>query len=404
MMDTSTPLGERIAFHRRRRGLSQVKLAGLVARSESWLSQIERGVRSIDRISVLNQVAVALNVPVTELAPGSFAPRSADEPEATVALRSALTRYDWVGALLGDSAEVSHPVDTLRLRSDVDAAWELMHASSFTQLGHLMPALILRAEAAVGRARGDGHKTALGLLAEAYQIAAATLSKLDETDLAWLAGDRAVSASVRAEDPLLATASVLRIAHAFLAGGRHEEALHLAATTAKALTAVLDDAAGRISLYGGLSLAAAVAATRMGDGYAALNHLEEAEGAADRLGDDRNDFHTEFGPTNVALHAVAVAVELGDAGQALRRASAIDASGLSAVRRARFLIDIARANGQRRKVTEAVRALEEAEGLTPEQVRANTRVRELVRDLLRIGGPNVDPRLGALARRLGVLP
>lgn len=404
-MDTSTPLGERIAFHRRRRGLSQVKLAGLVARSESWLSQIERGVRSIDRISVLHQVAVALNVPVTELAPDSFAPRSADEPGATVALRSALTRYDALGTLLDDSTEVSDPVDTLRLRSDVDAAWELMHASSYTQLGRLLPALILQAEAAVSRARGEGYKIALSLLAEAYQIAAATLSKLDETDLAWLAGDRALSASMRAEDPLLAAASVLRIAHAFLAGGRHEEALHLAATTAKALTALLDDPADHpISLYGGLSLAAAVAATRMGDGYAALNYLKEAERAADRLGDDRNDFHTEFGPTNVALHAVAVAVELGDAGQALRRASAIDASGLSAERRARFLIDIARANGQRRDITGAVRALEEAECLTPEQVRANTRVRELVRDLLRIGGPKVEPRLGALARRLGVLP
>ena len=68
-MDDATPLGERIAYYRRRRGLSQVKLAGLLGRSESWLSQVERGVRSIDRISVLTQVAAALNVPVTELSP-----------------------------------------------------------------------------------------------------------------------------------------------------------------------------------------------------------------------------------------------------------------------------------------------------------------------------------------------
>ena len=68
-MDDATPLGERIAYYRRRRGLSQVKLAGLLGRSESWLSQIERGVRSIDRISVLTEVAGALNVPVTELSP-----------------------------------------------------------------------------------------------------------------------------------------------------------------------------------------------------------------------------------------------------------------------------------------------------------------------------------------------
>ena len=54
-VDDATPLGERIAYYRRRRGLSQVKLAGLLGRSESWLSQVERGVRSIDRISVLTR-------------------------------------------------------------------------------------------------------------------------------------------------------------------------------------------------------------------------------------------------------------------------------------------------------------------------------------------------------------
>ena len=45
--------GQRIATHRRRRGLSQAALPGLVGRSESWLSQVERGVRSVDRLSVL---------------------------------------------------------------------------------------------------------------------------------------------------------------------------------------------------------------------------------------------------------------------------------------------------------------------------------------------------------------
>jgi DNA-binding XRE family transcriptional regulator len=37
------PAGQRIARARRRRGLSQAMLAGLVGRSESWLSQVERG-------------------------------------------------------------------------------------------------------------------------------------------------------------------------------------------------------------------------------------------------------------------------------------------------------------------------------------------------------------------------
>jgi hypothetical protein len=37
--------GERIALYRARRGMAQSVLAGLVGRSEDWLSKIERGER-----------------------------------------------------------------------------------------------------------------------------------------------------------------------------------------------------------------------------------------------------------------------------------------------------------------------------------------------------------------------
>src|SRR6266511_743108 len=90
-MEVSTPLGERIAYYRRRRGLSQVKLAGLLGRSESWVSQVERGVRSIDRISVLTEVAAALNVPVTELTPDPLVQEQVGEHPTVRAVRLALS-------------------------------------------------------------------------------------------------------------------------------------------------------------------------------------------------------------------------------------------------------------------------------------------------------------------------
>src|SRR5258708_36619079 len=60
-------LGARISTYRRRRGLSQAALAGLVGRSESWLSQVERGIRSVDRLSVLLDMAEILHVDVESL-------------------------------------------------------------------------------------------------------------------------------------------------------------------------------------------------------------------------------------------------------------------------------------------------------------------------------------------------
>jgi hypothetical protein len=55
-------IGKRIAFYRRRRGLSQVVRANLVGRTEDWLSKIERGEREIRRLDVLADVARALEV------------------------------------------------------------------------------------------------------------------------------------------------------------------------------------------------------------------------------------------------------------------------------------------------------------------------------------------------------
>jgi hypothetical protein len=131
----------------------------------------------------------------------------------------------------------------------------------------------------------------------------------------------------------------------------------------------------------------AVTASRVSDPDAAYRHLEQARQMAARLGEGHNDFNTEFGPANVALYEIAAAVELGDAGRALRTADTVDTTGLSAERRARMLFDVARAHAQRRQVQEAVTALRQAEDITPEQVRTHDVVRQLVSDLLTMQDP-----------------
>lgn len=60
-------VAERIAFYRRRRGLTQSVLAGMVGRSEDWLSKVERGEREIRRLDVIADLAKALRVTVGDL-------------------------------------------------------------------------------------------------------------------------------------------------------------------------------------------------------------------------------------------------------------------------------------------------------------------------------------------------
>jgi transcriptional regulator with XRE-family HTH domain len=69
--------GQRIACARRR-GLAQAALAGLAGRPESWLSQVERGLREVDSQTVLNALAEILRIDVAELTGIELAaPRSA---------------------------------------------------------------------------------------------------------------------------------------------------------------------------------------------------------------------------------------------------------------------------------------------------------------------------------------
>lgn len=52
---------------------------------------------------------------------------------------------------------------------------------------------------------------------------------------------------------------------------------------------------------------------RSGERTSARQQIGAARRVAGLLGEDRNDFNLEFGPTNVEIQAVSTAVELGDA-------------------------------------------------------------------------------------------
>lgn len=128
----------------------------------------------------------------------------------------------------------------------------------------------------------------------------------------------------------------------------------------------------------------AVISAREGNRNETHGYLDRAREVAAEVGPGRNDFGTEFGPTNVTIHAVTTAVDLGDAAMALSIADDFDVSDLSPERRARLKLDKARAYVQRRQVGEAVAALLAAEKLTPEYIQTHFLVRQTIRDLMQV--------------------
>jgi transcriptional regulator with XRE-family HTH domain len=399
-------VGERIAYHRKRLGMSQVEFAALVSRSESWVSQVERGVRPVDRMSVLQRVADALAVSVTELRGDDEAPESTERPEAFDTIRLALTGHPAIGAVLG-SAKPAQAPDLMVLRDQHGRIWDLVHASRYTELAPILAELIPGLEAAV-RLPADDQELAQDreLLTDTYQATAAMLAKIGETDAAWIAADRAGYCAEAAGSPLGLAASMFRMAHVFLALGQIDQAHHVATTMAAALQPRISPGAdpAALSLYGGAHLVLAVAAARDNQRGRARQYLDIARAVADQLGEDRDDYGTEFGPTNVALHAVNIAVELGDAGEAIDLARQVNPQSLSPERQARYFLDLAQAHAMRRQLGEALHALAEAERIAPEETRAHYISRSVARDLLQLSGLRPRPELRDLAERLGVLP
>jgi transcriptional regulator with XRE-family HTH domain len=407
-------VGERISYHRKRIGLSQVEFAGLIGRSESWVSQVERGVRSVDRMSVLQKLADALGVSMAELRDGDNEITSEDErPAAFEALRLTLTGHPAIASVLDARHRRAIPQSHLdRLRELHATVWPMVHASRYTELAPVLAELIPELEWIVRVTDGtEVIPPARELLSDTYQATAAMMAKLSETDAAWIAADRAAFVAETMHQPLAVAASLFRMAHVFLTLGQIVQAQTIALKTVTELdhhikqeqVDSLEPLTEAQSLAGAFYLVLAIAAARDNYRSEAYRHLDQAREIANRIGEDRDDFGTEFGPTNVAIHAVGVAVELGDAGQAIDLAQGIDPRQLSSERQARYLLDLAQAHAMRRQMGEALHCLEEAERLTPEQTRTHRVARTVARDLIQLSGSRPRPELRELAERFGVL-
>jgi hypothetical protein len=164
-----------------------------------------------------------------------------------------------------------------------------------------------------------------------------------------------------------------------------------------------DDDGELQSAYGTLFLAGSMAAARSEDRTTTRSYLAEAEDTAGRLGTDRNHLWTAFGPTNVSIHRVNTAMELGDIQIALDLGPGLDTTALPTERRVRHLLDLARAYNLTGRRDEAVSTVLNAERLAPEQVRHHYLGRQLVLTWVRNvqGRPSIE--VDRLARRMRIV-
>ena len=404
MTETLT-IGDRVAFYRRRRGQSQEVLAGLVGRTEDWLSRVENNKIELDRLSVIRRLADALDVSIGDLvAEPTLLDWTSDSGTRTVpALRSVLMDYRQVSGLLAGAGNGDgEPPSIDALQRDIGEVFDAYQASRYGYVTGRAP-LVLSDAVRAANATGSADRTrAQGLLALAYQVAVAVLTKLGETDLAWIASERGLAAAQQADNPVVLGSLFRSVTHALHKTGRFQAGVELTEAAAVVLQPHLSSRAddALLSIYGSLFLTGAVAASRADDRRTTSAFLTEAQDSATRLGRDANAMWTAFGPTNVAIHRMTTAMELGDVQVAVDLGPRVDASGLPVERQVRHAIETARAYSARNRRDDALGVLLDAEQLAPEQIKHHTISRQLVLSWLRNHrGPRSVP-LDELARRL----
>ncbi|ARX81813.1 transcriptional regulator [Streptomyces alboflavus] len=401
--------GARVADLRKQRGLTQGELAAAIGRTASWLSQVERGIQPVNRLDVLRLLADGLGVPLQVLQPDVPAaePEPIEQAETNDLdqARLVLSGHPAVDVLLSPREDF-RPSVMNDLREAAERIWDLTHTDQFAELSAALGPLVPRLERATRTAPHEYRAELHGLSARTYQALAAAFVRQNEADAAWVAADRAIREAELSGEPLGVFAGIYRLAHAFVRLKHLDQAEHATTMAVNALQRYVADhepAPQHLSVLGSLHLMLALIHARAGERTSARRQIEKARAVARQLGEDRNDFNLEFGPTNVEIQAVSAAVDLGDAGEALDIGEGLDASSLSIERQARLLMDLGRAHAQRRHFGDALNCLLKAEDMAPEMIRTHIAARQVIRELMLVAGRAASDELRALAERTDAL-
>ena len=391
-------MGARLRAVRKLHGLTQQELADRANVSKSLIAKVEQGARPG---SWELAIAVARAVRVDAAALLGELPAESTTPLGRVALalpaiRRALAVYDC------PPDQISPPRTLRQLADAVDAACRLRLDAKYVPLAEMIPGLIVEVTAAAHRANGREREQTFWLLAAAYRCADAVAHKLGHLDLSATAIDRSVWAAERSADELMVGTATYVRAEIFFDTGAFDSGLRLIGSMADSLAAKAASDVRAASVYGALHARAAVLAARNGLGDTARAHLRMAQSAADSMNGDREYYYTSFGLSNMKIHEVAVAVELGESAAALAAADGwTPPAGLPAERASHHFIDLARAQLWERDYAGAVSSLLRARQIAPQHTRAHPYAKQTVETVLHRAPGRSDVTLG-LATWLGI--
>jgi transcriptional regulator with XRE-family HTH domain len=395
MAAEQSEMGRRLRQIRNAKGKSLKVVAGLAGISESHLSNIEHGRRALDRRSLVSRLANALEVAPTDITggTGTALPGGLAEDHAVRDVRLAL-----LGITMDEPQGEVMPAEALRTR--VVAVLVAQRDCDYSRVGERLPTLIRDLHTSLNAHQDEREVLAMLALTHVQCTQAWLMDIGAPIDLAWQAAALAKQAADRLDDPM---------AHAIAAFGR-SFGLLAAGAFPLAARAVRDAGVGTdtndaIQVTGMLALTSSLVAAASGDETEQLAAIEYAADLAHRTGDGGNALWLGFGPSNVGVWRMSVALEAGEHAEAAEIATSITPAALpSPTRRSAYWREYGRALAHLpRRHDDAVLMLRRAEKISPARIHRHPFMRSILSELLAKSRDNAAGReLRGMAHRAGL--
>jgi transcriptional regulator with XRE-family HTH domain len=392
-------VGRQIKLWRLRRGLTQEVLADQVGISRALVGHYESGLRGLDSRQRLYDFATALQVSVGDLTNHTedrLNPNVAEFHAAVPRIEAALMcagNIDLPGELPAAATLARTADEVLVIRANTD----------YRRLGGMLPDLITGLYQHTQRGNEQDQRLAwAGLAKVAFSTSLATKG-LGHTSLAWTAANTAVRAGrqtgVVADQ---AAAAYVRAQVMLATPGAVPASLKYTTDVIDNLTAAANSNADR-ELLGMLHLHAGLTTAVLGGGPG--DHLHAVDDLLQQTGEG-TAYEMSFGPSNVAVWRMSMALEQRQGDKAVREAESLNPTSIgSADRQSRYFIELARGQFMEGDTRAAQTSILRAEHIAPQQVRTRSTVREVVGQMMRQAKRDLATSdLGKLAQRVGAVP
>ncbi|MEV6555847.1 helix-turn-helix transcriptional regulator [Nocardia sp. NPDC051756] len=384
-------IGERIAHERRISGKTQAQLAREMDYSIQMVKAVEQG-RKPAAPGFVNAAARVLGIEPEVLNGTPY--RDTLEEEGTLEgiaeLRAILCEGEYVRPL--------EPPPIPELRASMKAIDDYDRKGKSRLALARLPKLIRQL---YGAMHVSPEPAVFELLCRAYNAADRMCRRFGFMSLTIPAIDRYDWAAARADDPLAVAVGKVMRTRLLVYQDSTDLALML---VDRAIADAHGDSEEALSVIGAAHLAGAVAASRALRLDTARGHIEEARVIGARLGFETRAYETLFGPANTEIHAVGVELEAGDPGRAARDGSAlILPKSIAQTRAGHLWQDIARAWVLSGKPEQAMKSLNVARRIAPQQTKLHPAVRETLNAVVALEKRSTGST-GEFARWLNVSP